>query len=175
MALRYAVPGFLVLALAVLFGVGLNLEPTKLPSALIDRPVPAFDLGPAVDGVAGLATADLAGKPAIINVFASWCVPCRIEHPQLLRIARDERIGLYGIDYKDAPEDVARWLAELGNPFARIGADRDGRAAIEFGVYGVPETFFIDRVGRIRYRHVGPITERDFNEIVRPLIAELAR
>ena len=162
---------------AVLFGyfaLGLKRDPHILPSALIDRPAPEFSLPPLVETKPGVARADLAGGPVLVNFFASWCVPCRAEHAILERLAADG-VTIDGIDYKDKPDDAKRWLAELGDPYRRLGVDRDGRVAIDFGVYGVPETYVIDRAGAIRYRHVGPITPADLEQKIRPLLAELAR
>jgi cytochrome c biogenesis protein CcmG/thiol:disulfide interchange protein DsbE len=110
----------------------------------------------------------------LVNVFASWCVPCRIEHPMLEQLAR-EGVPIHAINYKDAPEDALAFLRTLGDPFERVGADREGRTTIDWGVYGVPETFVIDARGRIRYRHVGPLQPRDLERTIRPLLAELAR
>lgn len=136
-------------------------DPSNVPSALIGREVPAFTLA-AVDGLdrPGLSTADFGrGTPVIVNVFASWCVPCRDEHPLLIELKRRTALPLYGIDYKDDAEAARRFLDELGNPFDRIGADPKGRASIDWGVYGVPETYIVDGEGRIAYKHVGPLTQ----------------
>jgi cytochrome c biogenesis protein CcmG/thiol:disulfide interchange protein DsbE len=173
--LLYLVPLAAFIAVAGYFLVGLNRDPHTLPSALIDRPVPRFALPALVEGKPGLASADLTGEVALVNVFASWCVPCKVEHPALTRLARTEKVPLYAINYKDKPDDARRWLAELGDPYGRIGADADGRASIEWGVYGVPETFIIDRQGRIRYRHVGPIMPRDLEETILPKLRELGK
>jgi cytochrome c biogenesis protein CcmG/thiol:disulfide interchange protein DsbE len=156
------------------FALGLRRDPHLLPSALLDRPAPEFSLPPLADGKPGVARADLVGAPVLVNFFASWCVPCRAEHALLERLAADG-VVLLGIDYKDKTEDAKRWLAELGDPYRRLGADRDGRVAIDFGVYGVPETYVIDRAGTIRYRQVGPITPDDLDHTIKPLLAELAR
>lgn len=168
--LVYLLPLVLFAVLAGYFAVGLTLDPRKVPSALIDRPAPEFNLPP-VPGLGagpgeGLSTADLRGGVTLVNVFASWCAPCKIEHPLLLRLSREHGIPIHGINQKDKAEDVAAWLARDGNPYARIGADRDGRASIDWGVYGVPETFVVDGDGRIRYRHVGPIMPQDLDAIL---------
>lgn len=144
-----------------------------LPSVLIDRPVPDFDLPPLASIAPGLARADLGGKPALVNFFASWCLPCQAEHPVLMGLAAEGGVAIYGVNYKDPEADARGWLGKLGNPYERIGVDADGRAAIEWGVYGVPETFVIDAEGMVRYRHVGPILERDLERTIRPLLAEL--
>lgn len=174
--LLYLLPLAAFAAIAIWFAIGLTRDPARVPSALLDRPAPEFTL-PALAGagVAGLSASDLRGKVALVNVFASWCVPCRVEHPILMRLGRENGLALYGISYKDKAEDSARFLRELGNPYAAIGHDEIGRVGIEWGVYGVPETFVIDRSGRIRHKHVGPISARDLQETILPLIAGLSR
>ncbi|RMD87575.1 MAG: DsbE family thiol:disulfide interchange protein [Alphaproteobacteria bacterium] len=140
-------------------------DPRVIPSPLIDKPVPEFDLPPLEAGIPGLASRDLAeGKVVLVNVFASWCAPCRIEHPFLSALAA-EGVPIYGIAYKDAPEDTRAMLAELGNPYERIGVDRDGRVGIDLGVYGVPETYVVSGDGRIRHKHIGPILPANQDEI----------
>ena len=181
MRTAFLVPLAAFAALAAVLGVYLyQVGPggksiSALPSALIDQPAPDFAL-PALDGagVPGLAASDLGGQVALVNVFASWCVPCKAEHPLLTALAKDG-VAIYGINYKDKAEDARAWLARLGNPYRRIGVDATGRTAIDWGVYGVPETFVIDAKGRIRYRHVGPIMPYDIDEKIRPLVRELAR
>lgn len=148
-------------------------DPSDLPSALIDRPAPTFDLPPLPGMTHGFASADLGGVPALVNVFASWCVPCLAEHPLLTRLAVEEGVAIYGINYKDQPADALAWLERHGNPYARIGSDLDGRVGIEWGVYGVPETFVVDRQGRIRFRHAGPLTPALVDRTLRPLLEEL--
>jgi cytochrome c biogenesis protein CcmG/thiol:disulfide interchange protein DsbE len=148
----------LVVVFLVRFQAG---DPQKLPSALIGKAVPQFTLN-AVEGFEkpGFGTADFkAGKVVLVNVFASWCAPCHQEHPLLMELAKDTRIEIFGINQKDKPENARRFLGKLGNPYMRVGADVDGRASIEWGVYGVPETFLVSGDGRILYKHVGPITE----------------
>ena len=175
--LRYLAPVFLFVALAAALGVQLLTgEPGKVPSALIDKPVPEFDLPPVqgFESVGGFATADLGqGAVALVNIFASWCGPCRVEHPLLMALAEDETVPLYGINYKDTPDDAERWLGRLGNPYTLMGADLDGRTGIEWGVYGVPETFVVDGAGRIRHRHVGVLSKHDLDETILPLIEDL--
>lgn len=174
------IPILLFLALAGVLGYRLLLveqgnTPDLIPSVLIDKPAPAFALPGIEPGQAGLALADIEGKVALVNFFASWCVPCRIEHPLLAGLARTPGLTLVGINYKDKPEDAGPWLKRLGNPFAAIGADREGRVAIDFGVYGVPESYLIDREGRIRYKQVGPLSEAAIKDTILPLVAELNR
>ena len=152
-------------------------DPSKLPSAMVGREVPNFTLPP-VDGLLdkgapmpGFAAADLkTGAPTIVNVFASWCVPCHEEHPVLMELATQPGIRLYGINYKDDAASARRFLGRFGNPFARVGADASGRIAIDWGVYGVPETYVIGGDGKIAYRHVGPLTEDVIKEKLLPLL-----
>ena len=171
----YILPIGVFAILAIAFAVGLGLRPDIIPSPLIDQPAPIFKLPPLAgrdDG--GLSNSDLAGAgPTVVNVFASWCVPCRAEHPQLMTLARQHGARVVGINYKDKPEDVAPWLAELGNPFVKIGADATGRVAIDWGVYGVPETFILDDQGRIRLKHVGPLMAYDVEEKILPALRRL--
>ncbi len=173
--LLFALPLAAFVAIAAWFAVGLTRDPNVLPSALIDRPVPAFTLS-ALEGadVPALSHEGLRGRVSLVNVFASWCVPCRAEHPLLMRLAREGRVAVYGIAYKDRAADAAGFLRSLGNPYAAIGHDESGRVGIEWGVYGVPETFIVDAAGRIRYRHVGALTPEVLNRTIVPMIARLA-
>lgn len=166
--LGYILPVLVFLIVGIGLGIGLTRDPSTLPSALIDKPVPTFELPPLeAAGVdkPGLTSADLTGKVQLVNVFASWCGPCRIEHPILMKLARDG-VPVQALNYKDKPGDAARFLTELGDPYERIGADRNGRVGIEWGVYGVPETFVIDAEGKIRHKHVGPLHTRDVDELM---------
>ena len=164
--LVYLVPALLFALVAVWLLAGLDRDPRALPSQLIDKPAPAFDLPP-LDAIApGLKTADLQGEVSLVNVFASWCVPCRAEHPLLTRLAAEKGVVIHAINHKDKPADARRFLDQLGNPYKRIGVDADGRASIEWGVYGVPETFVVDRAGRVRYRHVGALGPQDFDPVL---------
>lgn len=152
-------------------------DPSTLPSALIGKPVPTFSL-PALEGSdqPGFAAADFQnGKVALVNVFASWCAPCHQEHPLLMELAKDSRFQIYGINQKDKPENARRFLGKLGNPYARVGADTEGRASIEWGVYGVPETFVVSGKGQILYRHVGPITPESLKTKLMPEIEKAIR
>ncbi|MCB1489072.1 MAG: DsbE family thiol:disulfide interchange protein [Bauldia sp.] len=166
-------PLFVFVALATIFLLRLETggDPGAIPSALIGKPAPEFDLPP-LDGVArpGLARADLDGAVTVLNVFASWCGPCRLEHPQLLELAKDDRIRLVAINYKDQPKNAVGFLADLGNPYAAIGVDAKGRAGIDWGLYGVPETFIVGRDGTIRYKFIGPIGEEELSDVIRPEI-----
>ncbi len=170
--LVYVLPLVLVALLGVAFYFQLGTDTQKLPSALIDKPLPTFNLPPIEgDGVV-LANSDLAGKVALINVWASWCPPCRIEHPVLMGIAASG-VAIYGVNYKDKPDDAKRFLTQLGNPFIAVGADRDGKLAIDLGVYGYPETFIVDANGIIRYRHAGPINKVDWEQTLLPIVKKL--
>lgn len=178
--LLFLLPALLFAGLVAYLAYALRPErdPAAVPSALIDKPAPDFDLPPLYADMPGLARGDLAapglaGKPVLINFFASWCVPCRAEHPLLMELSKAPGIALYGIAYKDEPEAAKAFLTELGNPFARVAQDADGRTAIDFGVYGVPETYVIDGQGRIRFRQVGPLYPQVVEEQLVPLLAEL--
>ncbi|WP_341703203.1 DsbE family thiol:disulfide interchange protein [Ferrovibrio sp.] len=175
MRLTYLAPLIVFVLIGLGLAVGLTLNPREIPSALIGKPVPDFSLPPVVEGGQGLSSADLrAGDgPSLVNVFASWCVPCRVEHPLIMALAREGIAPVHGLNYKDKPADVAKWLDQLGNPFARTGADRDGRVGIDWGVYGVPETFVVDGAGRIVCKHVGPLMQWDVDNKIRPLLDDL--
>ncbi len=163
--------------LVVVFLIGLRGDPQKLPSALIGKPAPQVALPP-VEGVdrPGLTTAALQGQVTLVNVFASWCIPCHEEHPFLMELAKDSRFRLAGINQKDQPDNARRFLGRNGNPYALVGADTSGRASIEWGVYGVPETFVVGRDGVILFKHVGPITAESLRDRLRPEIEKaLAR
>lgn len=166
-------PLVLLVGLVTVFATSMNRDPTLVRSVLIDKPAPVFSLA-AVDGsgVDGFDTAALSGNGVtVVNVFASWCIPCRDEHPLLERLKAESGVTLFGINQKDAPDNAVAFLTELGNPYDRIGADRDGRVSIDWGVYGVPETFVVNAEGIITYKHVGPITPRSLTEEVLPAIA----
>ncbi len=166
-------PLALFIGLVAVFGVQLySGDPSKLPSALIGKPVPVFAL-PALEGSSqpGFSNADLGkGRVSLVNVFASWCVPCHQEHPFLMELAKDPRLVLFGINQKDKPENARRFLGKLGNPYQAVGTDSDGRASIEWGVYGVPETFVVTPDGRIAYKHVGPLTPESIRDKLMPAI-----
>jgi cytochrome c biogenesis protein CcmG/thiol:disulfide interchange protein DsbE len=171
--LIFLLPLAVFVALAAVFLIRLETagNPEAVPSALVGKPVPEFDLPP-LAGVTlpGLKGADLKGTVTLVNVFASWCGPCRIEHPQLIALAKDQRIRLVGINYKDVPANAVGFLDELGNPYTAIGVDTTGRAAIDWGVYGVPETFVVDANGIIRHKHIGPIDAGALEAAVLPAI-----
>ncbi|MBM3555240.1 MAG: DsbE family thiol:disulfide interchange protein [Alphaproteobacteria bacterium] len=172
----YFLPLAVFAVVAIALGVGLSLKPREIPSALIDKPVPDFALGPVKGRKDGLAAADFRqGEVAILNVFASWCGPCRVEHPVLVDLAKQTSVPLHGLNYKDKPDAAREFLATLGDPYRKTGADLDGRVGIDWGVYGVPETFIVDKSGRIRMKHIGPLTPADVQKKVLPLIAELSK
>jgi cytochrome c biogenesis protein CcmG, thiol:disulfide interchange protein DsbE len=171
----------LILPLVVLGGIllvfnwGLGRDVSLLPSTLIGKPVPRFSL-PAVKGrKLGLANTDLVGEVSLVNVFASWCPACRYEHPVFMRLKASGIVPINGINYKDAPDDVAAWLDELGDPYTRIGADINGRVGIEWGVYGVPETFVINKKGRVVYKLIGALTPGILKETILPMIKRLQK
>jgi cytochrome c biogenesis protein CcmG, thiol:disulfide interchange protein DsbE len=159
--------------IGIVLGIGLTLDPRLVPSPLIGRPVPDFRLPPVEGRTLGLASEDLRGEVAVVNVFASWCTACRDEHPLWMELARRGAVPIHGLNYKDRPEDAVRWLRELGDPYARTGADRDGRVGIDWGVYGVPETFVIDKRGVIRDKIIGAITRKTVDERLLPLVRRL--
>ena len=169
------VPLFLFLALVVLLGIGLTLNPREVPSPLIGKPVPEFRLPPVKGRTLGLSSADLKGEVSLVNVFASWCTACRAEHPLLMDLKQKGVVPVHGLNYKDRPADAEQWLNELGDPYTRTGADIDGRVAIDWGVYGVPETFVIDRNGRIAHKVIGPLNPQLLQDKILPLIRELRK
>lgn len=169
----FVIPVAAFALIAVAFAVGLTLDPSKIPSVLIGKPVPEFLLPPVQGRTLGLSSDDLKGEVSLVNVFASWCAECRVEHPLLMRLAADGTVPIHGLNYKDKPDDAANWLDTLGDPYVRTGADRDGRVAIEWGVYGVPETFVVDRNGTIVYKHIGALSAKTLHETILPLVEDL--
>jgi cytochrome c biogenesis protein CcmG, thiol:disulfide interchange protein DsbE len=169
-----AVPLVLAVTLFVLFATQMGRDPSFVPSALINKPVPDFVL-PAIEGhdQPGFSTANLIGNGvSVVNVWASWCVPCRAEHPLMMRLGARNDVKLYGLNYNDAPQNARDFLAELGNPYYAIGADRERKISLDWGVYGIPETFVINNEGIITYKFIGPLSERSYNESLLPAIAE---
>ena len=157
--LRWLVPLGIFVVLLVFLGVGLTRDPREVPSPLVGKPAPAFALAQLHDPSRQLGTTDLRGQVWLLNVWASWCVSCRVEHPLLLQLAKAKLVPVIGLDYKDKREDGMQWLGKFGNPYTLSAYDADGRVGIDYGVYGVPETFVIDAAGRVRYKHAGPITD----------------
>jgi len=173
----YLLPLAVFLVMAIYFAIGLTKDPKILPSALIDKPVPDFILPPIEGGSGnGFSSTDLKGPGVkVVNVFASWCVPCRAEHTIITQLAKKKVAKVYGLNYKDKPKDALKWLADLGDPYAAIGADTKGRVAIDFGVYGIPETFIIDGTGTIRYKYVGPIDQQRLDDVILPIIKKFSQ
>lgn len=171
---KFIIPIGLFALLGALLAVGLKLDPRKIPSPLVDKPLPAFSL-PTLDSPSrSLSNEDFKGKVVLINVWASWCAACRQEHPLLMEVARAKQVPLIGLNYKDKREDGLRVLRTEGNPYDVSLVDADGRVGIDWGVYGVPETFVIDKTGVIRYKYIGPISVQDWEKILLPLIQKLS-
>ena len=164
-------PLVLLVGLVAVFAVNMDRDPSLVRSVLIDKPAPAFTLAPvAGTGVEGFDTASLKGEVTVVNVFASWCIPCRDEHPLLERLKAETGVRIFGINQRDAPENAVKFLTELGNPYDRIGGDTDNRVSIDWGVYGVPETFVVNAAGVVTFKHVGPITPESLERDVVPAI-----
>jgi cytochrome c biogenesis protein CcmG/thiol:disulfide interchange protein DsbE len=175
--LTFLLPLGIFLSLAMVFFVQLMSgdDPATIPSVLVGKPVPEFSLPPVQGRTLGLASADLQGEVSLVNVFASWCTACRYEHPLFMQLEEDGVVPIHGLNYKDRPADAAKWLDDLGDPYTRTGADLDGRVGIEWGVYGVPETFVISKDGVIAYKHIGPVSAKDLEQTILPLIERLRR
>ena len=172
---QFIAPLALFVVLLGFLGVGLNLNPREVPSPLIGKPAPAFVLPRLDDPAQTLGKQDLAGKVWMLNVWASWCVACREEHPLLVEYSRKGGVPLYGLNYKDARPDALGWLSRFGNPYTASVSDTKGLVGIDYGVYGVPETFVIDRAGVIRMKHIGPVTPEALRDKLLPLLAELRK
>lgn len=170
---KFLVPLGLFVLLLVFLALGLRLDPREVPSPLIDKPAPLFKLPQLQTPEQSLTPADMRGKVWLLNVWASWCVACRDEHPVLVEFARHKKIPIVGLDYKDKNVDAENWLRRLGNPYSHVIVDADGKVGIDYGVYGVPETFLIDQQGIIRYKQIGPITPQVLNEKIIPKIKAL--
>ena len=171
---KYIAPLVLFVFMGLLLAYGLNLDPRKIPSPLIGKPLPAFSLPTVADPARQVSRDELKGRAYLLNVWASWCVACRQEHPLLVELARNKLVTIIGLNYKDKREDALGWLASLGDPYEFSLADTDGRLGIDLGVYGVPETFVIDRDGVIRYKQIGPITPEIWREKLLPLIRQIS-
>jgi cytochrome c biogenesis protein CcmG/thiol:disulfide interchange protein DsbE len=171
--IRYTLPLVIFIALVFLFIFGLHNDPRRVPSPLIDKPVPVFELPLLHRPEITLRSEDLRGEVALINVWASWCVSCRYEHPLLVNLAQSSDLKIYGLNYKDERNEALMWLKQLGNPYVESIFDQQGRVGIDFGVYGVPETFILDQDGIIRYKHIGPISQEDLDKIILPLVQQL--
>ncbi len=170
---RFVLPLALFVGLVVFLAIGLGRDPHEVPSPLINKPAPAFQLPQLHESTKTFSAQEMRGKVWLLNVWASWCVSCREEHPLLLDFARSGEVPLYGLNYKDQRKDAIAWLDELGNPYLVSAADLDGRVGIDYGVYGAPETYLIDREGVIRFKHVGPLTPDVIQGKVLPLARDL--
>lgn len=171
MKFNYLIPLIAFIALAIMLGIGLSLNPRELPSTLIDKPAPEFRLALLHEPTNQFAPSDFVGQRWILNVWASWCVACRVEHPLLNQLASNTNIALVGLNYKDKPVEAKQWLDQRGNPYSKIPMDTNGDAGIDWGVYGVPETFVIDEQGHIIYKHTGPISAQIVEQEILPLLA----
>ncbi|MEP6942937.1 MAG: DsbE family thiol:disulfide interchange protein [Betaproteobacteria bacterium] len=174
-ALRWAVPLLIFAVLIAFLWVGLGRDPREVPSPLIGKPAPSFALARLHDAEARLSSDELKGTVWLLNVWASWCVSCRVEHPLLMQLAESKVVPIYGLDYKDKPDAGRTWLAQNGNPYTASAVDLDGRVGIDYGVYGVPETFVVDKQGIVRYKQIGPITAEALKDKILPLVRELQR
>ena len=170
---RYLLPLLVFVVMAGFLAIGLKLDPREVPSPLIGKPAPAFDLPQLATPDQRLAAKDLRGQVWLLNVWASWCVACRQEHPLLVELSKSGQVKLYGLNYKDKREDALRWLANYGDPYLESVSDTDGLVGIDYGVYGVPETFVIDKQGVIRYKQIGPVTAEALRDTLMPLVAKL--
>jgi cytochrome c biogenesis protein CcmG/thiol:disulfide interchange protein DsbE len=170
---RFLVPLAIFIVLVAFLGIGLGLNPREVPSPLINKPAPAFQLPQLHRPDQTFSQQDMKGRVWLLNVWASWCVSCREEHPLLVEFARTNVVPVYGLNYKDKPDDALAWLKQFGDPYALSIVDRDGRVGIDYGVYGVPETFVIDKQGAIRYKQIGPITPEALQNKILPLVKEL--
>ena len=172
-AARWSIPLAIFIILMGFLYVGLNRDPREVPSPLVNKAAPAFALSLLHDPATKLTNADLKGKVWLLNVWASWCVSCRQEHPLLMQLAASNAVPIYGLDYKDKPDAGRAWLAQNGNPYTASAVDLDGRVGIDYGVYGVPETFLIDKQGIVRYKQIGPLTVESLQQKIMPLVKEL--
>ena len=172
---KYLLPLALFLVLVVFLAIGLSRDPREVPSPLLDKPAPAFTLPQLAEPQLSFKSEEMRGKVWLLNVWASWCVACREEHPVLLELARTRLVPVYGLNYKDERQDALNWLKEFGDPYTMSLVDADGRVGIDYGVYGVPETFVIDRDGVIRYKQIGPVTPDALKNKIIPLVRELQK
>ena len=171
--LRYLVPLGVFALLVAFFAVGLTRDPREVPSPLVDKPAPVFRLQQLHEPQLAFTPEEMKGKVWLLNVWASWCVSCRVEHPLLVDMSKKQLVPIVGLNYKDKREDGVQWLAKFGNPYALSAFDVDGKVGIDYGVYGVPETFVIDKLGVIRYKQIGPITPEALEKTLLPLIRKL--
>lgn len=172
---RFILPAALFAVLIVFLALGLNLDPSRVPSPLIGKPAPEFRLASVEDTQTEISNQELKGQVSLFNVWATWCVACRQEHPYLMSLARQNLLPIYGLNYKDERSKALQWLQEFGNPYVASAYDVEGRVGIDWGVYGAPETFVVDANGVIRYKYIGPLTESDFNQTILPIVQELRK
>ncbi len=173
--MRFVIPLIAFIVLVVFLGIGLKLDPREVPSPFIGKPTPAFNLPQLADPAKTFGNESLKGRVSLLNVWASWCVSCRQEHPLLIELSKEGIAPIYGLNYKDEREAGLGWLNRLGNPYTLSAFDADGKVGIEWGVYGVPETFVVDKQGIIRHKHTGPITEEAWQKTLLPLILKLQK
>jgi cytochrome c biogenesis protein CcmG/thiol:disulfide interchange protein DsbE len=171
--LKYLIPLVIFIVMGIFLAIGLKLNPTEIPSPFIGKPAPAFSAATLDNPEQKLTPADLQGKVWLFNVWASWCTSCRAEHPVLNELAKQKAALIIGLNYKDVREDALSWLDRLGNPYDVSVTDPEGRIGIDWGVYGVPETFVVDKKGIIRHKQTGPVTSETVRQILSPLIAKL--
>ncbi len=172
---KYLIPLVLFMVLVVFLAIGLKRDPREVPSPLINKAAPGFTLPQLKESTKTFSAKEMRGKVWVLNVWASWCITCRDEHPLLINYAKSGAVPIYGLNYKDKREDALSWLNDLGDPYVLSAADEDGRVAIDYGVYGAPETYVIDQSGTIRFKQVGPVTEDIWSKQVLPLVQELNR
>ena len=170
---RYLIPLGIFAVLVIFLGIGLGLNPREVPSPLIGKPAPAFKLAQLHESGKVLGREDMLGKVWLLNVWASWCVSCREEHPILVELSKRNVVPIYGLNYKDKQDEALGWLKQFGDPYTASIVDRDGRVGIDYGVYGVPETFVIDKAGVIRYKQIGPVTPQALKDKILPLVRQL--
>ncbi len=172
---RYLLPLGIFIVLVVFLAIGLKLDPREVPSPLVGKPAPAFALPQLHKPEASFAPKDMQGKVWLLNVWASWCVSCRQEHPILVELAKSGIVPIYGLNYKDQRADALKWLQQFGDPYALSIVDAEGRVGIDYGVYGVPETYVIDKAGVIRFKQIGPVTQDVLEMTILPLVKELQK
>jgi len=174
--IRFLLPLAIAGGVIAFLAIGLTMDPSKVPSPLIDRPTPTFELPTVANPDATLTSARFGEHPvSLFNVWASWCVACREEHPLLMRLSRETDLPIYGLNYKDRRDEARAWLARYGDPYRVSAFDGEGKVGVDWGVYGVPETFVVDGEGTIRYKHIGPITEQAWRETIQPIVQRLRR
>jgi cytochrome c biogenesis protein CcmG, thiol:disulfide interchange protein DsbE len=173
MKLKFFLPLAAFVVLSIVLGIGLGLNPREVPSPFIGKPAPAFTLPQLHQPDKRLAAADLQGQVWLLNVWASWCVACRVEHPLLVELSKQNTVPIYGLNYKDDRRNALEWLRQFGDPYTASISDRDGRVGIDYGVYGVPETFVIDKAGVVRHKHIGPVTPEVWERDLLPLVRRL--